>query len=43
MDVRNAIRQLVEKLDRQRKAVRDTEEHIAALEKIQAGEVAPRK
>lgn len=34
MDVRNAIRQLEDKLERQRKAVKDTEEHIGALRAI---------
>lgn len=36
MDVRNAIRNLEDKLERQRKAVLDTEQHIAALQAVAA-------
>lgn len=39
MDVRNAIRNLEDKLDRQRKAVVDTEEHIEALRRLESGQI----
>lgn len=39
MDVRNAIRALEDKLERQRKAVVDTEEHIEALTRLQSGQI----